>query len=80
MGIVDYLFSGKGAHTLRNPKRIRHNGKRLCDILAAHQLHFLGKPGGQRADLTGADLRFADLHQANLTGTILERANLEGPI
>ena len=67
MGLLDFLFSGGGTKALRKPNSIRHQGKRLSEILKAHELHFKGKPGGTRADLTGADLRFADLGQANLS-------------
>src|ERR1700686_2433584 len=75
MGIVDLIIGGKG---LRKPKGIRHQGKRLSEILEAHKNHFTGEPGGKRADLRDADLRLADLPHANLTGAILEGAKLEG--
>ena len=64
MGLLDFL---SGAEVLRKPKSIRHNGKRLSEILEAHRLHFQGKPGGTRADLSGADLRLADLQQAKIS-------------
>ena len=63
---------------LRKPKSIKHNGKKLTDILEAHELFFRGKDGGARADLTGADLANADLSGVNLTGAILRNANLQG--
>src|ERR1700730_18854056 len=75
MGLLDLIAGGKG---LRKPTRIRHQGKKLSEILEAHNNHFLGKTGGQRADLTGADLRLADLRHANLSGAILDGAKLEG--
>jgi hypothetical protein len=63
---------------LRSPKRIRHNGRRLTEILAAHERFIKGQEGGTRGDLTGADLARADFRAANLTGAILCGANLEG--
>src|SRR5947207_14119911 len=63
---------------LNKPKSIKHSGKRLSDILEAHDKFFSGKEGGARADLTGANLSGVDLSGANLTGAILQNANLEG--
>ncbi len=63
---------------LRKAKSIIHNGKRLTEILDAHDRFFRGKDGGARADLTGADLSSADLGGINLSGAILRNANLEG--
>ncbi len=77
MGLLD-LLSGAGPKGLRKPKSIRHGGKRLSEILDAHAKFHRGQPGGARADLTDADLRFADFSQADLPGAILVRANLEG--
>ncbi len=59
MGLMD-LLSGSGPKGLRKPKSIRVGGKRLSDILEAHAKFHHGLPGGVRADLTEADLRFAD--------------------
>src|SRR5438445_2146481 len=64
--------------TLFRSKSISHNGKRLTDILAAHQRFFLGQANGERCDLTGADLARADLQGVNLSGALLGKANLEG--
>src|ERR1700719_4918306 len=75
MGLLDLITGARG---LRKRTRIRRQGKKLSEILDAHNNHFLGKAGGQRADLTGADLRLADLRHANLSGAILDGAKLEG--
>ena len=63
---------------LRKLKSIKHNGKRVADILEAHQQFFSGKEGGARADFTGADLSNGDFTGANLAGAILRNANLDG--
>ena len=63
---------------LKKPKSIKHNGKKLTEILEAHELFFRGKDGGARADLTGADLSNADLSGLNFSGAILRNARLEG--
>src|SRR6266568_2533162 len=63
---------------LRKPKSIKHNGKKLTEILQAHERFFRGREGGARADLAGADLSHADLSGLNLSGAILRNANLEG--
>jgi len=52
---------------LKKPKSIKHNGRRVSEILEAHDKFFSGKDGGARADLTGANLSGADLSGANLT-------------
>jgi hypothetical protein len=57
---------------LRKLKSLKHNGKRLTDILDAHQRYWASKEGGVRADLTGADLSGADLSKLDLAGAILE--------
>src|SRR5882724_3935832 len=62
---------------LKKPKSITHNGKRLSDILDAHERFFRGKGDGEQADLAGADLSHADLQGVNLSGAILRHANLE---
>src|SRR5215813_9907970 len=70
----------KGRQTamgLRKPRSIKHKGKPLGEILAAHERFFRGQDGGARADLTGADLSRADLSSVNLSGAILRNANLE---
>jgi uncharacterized protein YjbI with pentapeptide repeats len=61
MSILSAITGG-----LRSPDRIRHNGKRLSDILAAHAKFVRGDESGVRADLAGADLSRADLHKMNL--------------
>ena len=63
---------------LRKLKSLKHNGKKLVDILEAHERYWASKEGGARADLTGADLSGADLSKLNLAGAILQNANLEG--
>jgi uncharacterized protein YjbI with pentapeptide repeats len=62
---------------------IRHKGKKLSDILDAHAKFHKGQPGGERADLSGADLsgqdlRKSDLTGANLVGCRLKKADLRG--
>ena len=67
--------------------------ERLAEILAKHRAWLNDEDGGERADLSGADLRGAslswdnlreanlsgaDLRGANLSGAILSRANLSG--
>src|SRR5258707_15383300 len=77
---IDARNTGDGGTImgLRKIKSIRHNGKRVAEILEAHQRFFQGKDGGARADLTSADLSRADLSGVNLSGAILRNANLEG--
>ncbi len=55
---------------------IRHKGKKLKDILDAHEKFHKGYPGGERADLSGADLSKADLKKRDLTGANLAGSNL----
>src|ERR1700739_2001635 len=62
----------------KKTKSIMHGGKRVSEILEAHQSFFTGKDGGVRADLSGANLSGADLSGANLSGALLPNANLEG--
>ena len=49
----------------------------LRDILDSHKKWLEGVAGGMRADLGGADLRWADLEGADLRWADLEGANLE---
>ena len=56
---------------LKKAKSIKHNGKKLAEILEAHDRFFRGHDGGTRADLAGADLSGADLSGVNLSGAIL---------
>jgi len=41
---------------LKKTKNIVHGGKRVSEILEAHERFFSGKEGGVRADLSGANL------------------------
>ena len=50
----------------------------LDRILAAHKAWLNNEPGGNRADLSGANLRRADLSGANLSGANLSGADLSG--
>ncbi len=57
MGLMDKFFGdGKG---LRSPGSMKHGGKRVSDILAAHAKFYAGE-GGAQANLEGADLANAD--------------------
>jgi len=68
----------KGAMGLRKLKQLKHNGRKVTDILEAHERFWSGKQGGARADLGGADLSGADLSKLNLAGANLRGANLDG--
>ena len=48
----------------------------LNNILKKHTMWLDNEPGGERANLRGADLRGADLREANLRGAFLIGANL----
>ena len=51
----------------------------LAEVLRKHALWLVAdSPGGERANLFGADLSGADLSGANLSGANLSRANLFG--
>ena len=50
--------------------------EKLAEILAAHKLWINDEKGGVKADLSGADLSEADLRWANLSGANLSGANL----
>ena len=57
----------------------------LHKIIRKHNLWLQGEDGGERANLSGANLsrailREADLSRANLSGAILSGANLSGAI
>ena len=52
--------------------------EKLAEILAAHKLWLNDEEGGVKADLSGADLRWANLSGANLRGADLSGANLYG--
>ena len=57
------------------------NKEQLQEILGKHKKWLLGEDGGERADLSGADLsdavlRRADLRRADLTDAVLRRADL----
>ena len=60
----------------RGAGTIRHKGKKLKDILEAHEKFHKGHAGGERADLSGADLSRADLKKRDLTGANLAGSNL----
>lgn len=47
-------------------------------ILVKHKRWLFGEPGGERADLSGADLRNEDLYGAYLARSDLSGANLDG--
>ena len=72
MGIFDVLRR----RGLRSPHGIRCNGKRLSDILAAHEQFARGKEAGSRADLAGADLSRADLRGTDMRRAGFYEANL----
>ena len=63
---------------MRDPKDILVNGKQLSEILESHKNWLMDKDGGERANLSGADLSRANLSRANLSGADLSRANLFG--
>ena len=48
----------------------------LAEILRKHKLWLANGDGGERADLSGANLRYADLRYADLSGASLSDANL----
>ena len=52
--------------------------KNLQEILRKHTLWLKGDPDGEKADLSGADLRRADLYRADLRRADLYGANLCG--
>ena len=52
------------------------DAENLKAIIASHGRWLRDEEGGQRADLSGADLRRADLRGANLSGANLYGANL----
>ena len=59
------------------------NISKIREILSKHQKWLNGEAGGERADLSGADLSRADLSEANLSradlsGADLSEANLSG--
>ena len=50
----------------------------LQEILSKHKKWLLNEDGGERADLSGANLYRADLSEADLSGADLSWANLSG--
>src|SRR5271170_713898 len=74
MGILDALKPGG----LRSPKSLRHKGKRVSDILEAHDRFIRGDQSGARADFSGADLSHADFAGKSLAYANFQGANLEG--
>ena len=51
---------------------------KLKEILEKHKMWLNGEEGGERANLRGADLRWANLYRANLREADLYKANLNG--
>ena len=51
---------------------------KLKEILEKHKMWLNGEEGGEKADLRGADLRWANLYRANLREADLYGANLNG--
>ena len=54
------------------------NPDQLKETLRLHSLWLKGDPAGKRANLSGANLRSANLYDADLSGAILRSANLSG--
>lgn len=52
--------------------------EKLSKILELHKKWINNEPGGEQANLRGADLRIANLGEANLRGADLWRADLRG--
>ena len=75
-GRQDYSDCCEAVKEPRKAETIRHKGKKLKDILDAHEKFHKGHPGGERADLSGADLSGADLKKRDLTGANLAGSNL----
>jgi len=75
-GLLELLQGGAGGP--RKATNIRHNGKKLEDILDAHAKYHKGQPGGERADLSGADLSRMDFKKRDLTGAIFVGCRLKG--
>jgi uncharacterized protein YjbI with pentapeptide repeats len=73
MGILE-VFKGSG---LRAPSRVRHNGKRVSEILEAHERFVRGDDTGTRADFSGAELSHVDFRRANLAYADFRGANLD---
>jgi uncharacterized protein YjbI with pentapeptide repeats len=74
MGITDiFKLSGR-----RSPRSIRHKGKRVSQILEAHERFVRGDETGARADFSGAKLSNADFGRANLAYADFHGANLNG--
>ena len=61
---------------MRDPKDIIVNGKQLSIILENHKKWILDQEGGERADLRSADLSEANLSYADLREANLSEANL----
>src|SRR5579872_617267 len=76
---ASHRTGGPSAARNQRPRKadtIRHKGKKLKDILEAHEKFHKGHPGGERADLAGADLSGQDLKKRDLTGANLAGSNL----
>ena len=52
--------------------------KNLQEILRKHTLWLNGDPDGEKANLSGVDLRRVNLYRADLSGVDLRRATLYG--
>ena len=52
--------------------------EKLAEILEKHKFYLDGKEGGERANLSDANLSGANLSRANLSGANLSDANLSG--
>src|SRR6266700_750461 len=61
---------------LKKTTNIHHGGKRVSEILEAHERFFSGKKDGIRADLTGADLSGVEFFRCYLSNTNFRRALL----
>ena len=75
-GQLEFLQGCAGE--LRKATNIRHNGKKLEDILDAHEKYHKGHPGGERADLSGANLSRMDFKKRDLTGALFVGCRLRG--
>ena len=64
------LFGG-----LRKQSSVKHNGKRVSDIVESNHRAHTGEPGGERADLAGAQLSRVDFGGADLTDADLREGS-----
>ncbi len=61
---------------MKNPDEIEINGVMLDVILEKHDDWILNKKGGERANLSYADLRYVNLRSADLRHIDLSHADL----